>query len=243
VGASGWTALRDWAKRLSVTNSAAIFAVVCGIFVADSVVARGPNVGSPFNILPDFSNSAPKANAPDAPDAPAQSAPARPRSAYVPGRTVCVRLCDGAFFPIAAPSSAAGEEAVCKNLCPDAPTAAYRQAEGSDKIDDAVSTAGRPYVALPAAFRYRTTLDRTCACHRSIAPHYSIAQDSTLRKGDYVMTPKGFLVFEGARRLPHGANDFTAIGNAKISRKERGALQAIEGPHAASGRAAIKITP
>jgi hypothetical protein len=223
-------------KRLSLTNSVAIVAVACGIFVADSVVARGPSVMSPFNILPDFSNGgAPKA------EAPAQSGPARLRG--VPGRTVCVRLCDGAFFPIAAPSSSAGEEAVCKSLCPDAPTAVYRQGQGSDKIDDAMSTAGRPYVALAAAFRYRTTLDRTCACHRSIAPHYSIAQDSTLRKGDYVMTPKGFLVFEGARRLPHDAHDFTAIGNAKISQKERGALQAMERPHAASGRATITITP
>jgi hypothetical protein len=229
VGASGSTVLRDWVKRLSLTNSAAIVAVACGIFVADSVVARGPNVGSPFNVLPDFLNGA-------------SAGPARLRGAYIPGRTVCVRLCDGAFFPIAAPSSA-GEEAVCKNLCPDAPIAVYRQAQGSDKIDDAISTSGRPYVALPAAFRYRTTLDRTCACHRSIAPHYSIAQDSTLRKGDYVMTSKGFLVFKGARRLPHGANEFTAIGNAKISQKERGALQAMERPHATSGRAAITITP
>jgi hypothetical protein len=234
----GRPALRDPVKRLSLTNSAAIIAAVCGILFADSVVARGPSVGNPYNILPDFLNVGPKG------DAPSQATPvARPRTTYFAGRTVCVRLCDGAFFPIAAPSSSAGEEAVCQSLCPDAPIDVYREAKGSDKIDDAISAAGRPYAALPAAFRYRTTLDRTCACHRGVAPRYSIAKDSTLRKGDYVMTRNGFLVFEGARRLPHGSNDFTAIGNAKISQKERVALQAMEGPHRTSLRAAITITP
>jgi hypothetical protein len=230
--------VRDRVESLSLLSSAAIIAASCGIFFADGVAARGPNVGSPYDIMPGYSNSVPKV------DAPAEiTRPARPRGTYVAGRPVCVRLCDGAFFPIATPSASLGEEAACQGLCPDAPTAVYREPKGSDNIDGALSTAGKPYTALPAAFRYQTTLDRTCTCHRDIAPHYSVAQDATLRKGDYVMTPDGFVVFNGAGRLPHGSADFTAIANAKISARERVVLQAMEGSRAASLRASIRIAP
>jgi hypothetical protein len=154
-------------------------------------------------------------------------------------RSVCVRLCDGFFFPVAPVSASgdlAGPEAACQNTCPDAPTALYIEPSGSDKIEDAVSTNGAPYTALPVALRSRKTLDNTCSCHRSSPRGYSIAllHDFTLRKGDAVMTPRGFMVFQGQKRLPFARRDFVSLKQAPVQGDNRMALLAMERASAAN---------
>jgi hypothetical protein len=129
------------------------------------------------------------------------------------GLAVCVRLCDGFFFPSATRSG--GDEA-CELQCPDAPTARYTEPAGSDRIEDAVSTRGALYAALPVANRYQKTLDNACRCHRALIRDYSASSlnDPTLRKGDLVMTPKGFLVFQGGKTRPVGSSGFVALSQA-----------------------------
>ena len=200
-------------------RSSATVIVTVALFVANGVVARGPDVGSPYETLvPGFSHgfSWPTGRS-------------RPGKALAEGQRVCVRLCDGGYFPIATVSGYQSEDAACQSLCPDAPTAVYREMKGSDRIDDAVSATGGSYTALPAAFRYRTTPDATCACHRDAAPAYSLAQDPTLRKGDYVTTANGFAVFTGDQNLPHRASDFVAVADAKIPARDRDALLEMDG--------------
>jgi hypothetical protein len=148
------------------------------------------------------------------------------------GLAVCVRLCDGFFFPSA--TSSGGDEA-CAAQCPDAPTARYTEPAGSDKIEDAVSTLGARYSALPVAKRYQTTFDATCRCHRSLVRSYSASAltDPTLRKGDLVMTSKGFLVFQGARTRSVAPSDFVALSQARsLSKDLRAALVAMENANA-----------
>jgi hypothetical protein len=82
-------------------------------------------------------------------------------------RTVCVRSCDGYYFPISfatVPSRFADDEKTCKSLCPasDAELYAYRN-PGQD-MNSAVSINGQPYTALPNAFRYRQAFNPTCLC-------------------------------------------------------------------------------
>ncbi|HEY1941150.1 MAG TPA: DUF2865 domain-containing protein [Roseiarcus sp.] len=147
------------------------------------------------------------------------------------GLAVCVRLCDGYFFPSAA--GASGGDDACAAQCPDAPTARYTERAGSDRIDDAVSTRGASYSALPAAFRYRTALDNACTCHRSPASAFSAASlsDPTLRKGDAIMTPKGLLVFQGAKSRSATRSDFVAAAQATALPKAlREALLTLQGP-------------
>ena len=143
----------------------------------------------------------------------------RPKETRARGRAVCVRLCDGFFFPSAA--SSGGDEA-CAAQCPDAPTARYTEPAGSDRIEDAVSTRGALYTALPVADRYRTALDNTCTCHRSPARGYSesMLNDPTLRKGDVVMTPNGFVVFRGAKARSITSSDFVALSEARSLPKD-----------------------
>jgi hypothetical protein len=164
----------------------------------------------------------------------------RRRSRRSATHPVCVRLCDGAFFPVASTSSSIDDsknEAICGGLCPDARTALYLEPAGSDEIEDAVSTNGVPYTSLPAALRFRTALDATCTCRRKLAQQFSIMLDSTLRKGDYVMTPKGLMVFTGSQRLPHASSDFIAVADARLSQVQRAAVLAMGqvGPSIADG--------
>ncbi len=155
-------------------------------------------------------------------------------------RPVCVRLCDGFFFPVSSFSGSAeiaSEEATCAGLCPDAPVALYFLPAGSDKIEDATSTSGERYTALPASLRYRTTRDGACACRRAIAQNPSVWQDLTLRNGDAVTTSGGIVVFRGAGRSPYARDDFTPLAAASMPSDRRATLTALENAGAPPARA------
>ncbi|MDE3174501.1 MAG: DUF2865 domain-containing protein [Pseudomonadota bacterium] len=140
---------------------------------------------------------------------------------------VCVRLCDGFFFPLSAAASDSGAQtAACNSLCPDAPTEVFYR-NGSERIEDAISAKGRRYAALPVSLRYRNATDNTCSCHRDVVA-YAPLRDATLRHGDAVMTPAGFMVFNGAEGAAHTPRDFTGLAQARLPSSQRGALQAME---------------
>ena len=149
-------------------------------------------------------------------------------------QSVCVRLCDGYFFPVGdlnGASEVPAQEAVCDNLCPGAPTRLYVLPSGSDNIEDAVSVRdSQSYSALPVAFNHTSRTERTCACHAELRPpSQKLLQDFTLRKGDGVMTPKGIKVFHGAQHWPYRRNDFLSLAETQdLSGADRGALAAIE---------------
>jgi len=167
---------------------------------------------------------------------PALASPHRKRAGAnamrpAPRRPVCVRLCDGFFFPAASLSGSgeiAGQEASCAALCPEAPTALYFLRAGSDRIEDAATMSGERYAALPAALRYRTARDGACACRRALTPNPPYWEDPTLREGDAVMTPRGLLVFRGEDRAPHERGDFATLAAAPMPEDRRAALAAIE---------------
>ena len=152
----------------------------------------------------------------------------------LPQRSVCVRLCDGFYFPIATAnneSDLAGHEAICTGLCPGAPTRVFIIPGGTDRIEDAVTREGKSYSALPVAFRHQGTSDNTCSCRRANQSHASLVslyKDFTLRKGDSVMTDKGFRVFRGARSLPYHRSDFSSLANSGLDGKNRSALDTLE---------------
>lgn len=129
----------------------------CGPQYAAAVQQQGPSgPGGFLNNLFGGGN-----NAPGMP-VPADLGP--PSGTY---RTVCVRTCDGAYFPISfatVPTRFPDDEKTCKSLCPatDATLFAYRN-PGED-MNQAVSIAGQPYSSLPNAFRFRTEFNPSCSC-------------------------------------------------------------------------------
>ncbi len=154
-------------------------------------------------------------------------------------RPVCVRLCDGYFFPLPAASGLtadADEEAACRALCPSASIALYFLPGSLDRIEDAANARGESYSALPAAFRYRSAGAPVCGCRRAGEPGLAYWRDPTLKSGDAVMTADGVVVFRGAGGgAPYGAEAFAPVDSTPLGatrRAELGALQPASEPDA-----------
>jgi hypothetical protein len=82
-------------------------------------------------------------------------------------RTVCVRTCDGGYFPVSfatSPARFADDERQCKALCPATEAELYAYQNPGQDINQAVSINGAPYTALPNAFKFRTEFNPSCAC-------------------------------------------------------------------------------
>jgi hypothetical protein len=82
-------------------------------------------------------------------------------------RTVCVRTCDGGYFPISfatSPARFADDEKACKALCPATEASLYAYRNPGEDINQAVSVNGQPYTALPNAFKFRSEFNPACAC-------------------------------------------------------------------------------
>lgn len=82
-------------------------------------------------------------------------------------RTVCVRSCDGAYFPISfatVPGRFPDDEKTCRALCPAAEATLYSYRNPGEDMNQAVSINGQSYSSSPNAFRYRQEFNPSCAC-------------------------------------------------------------------------------
>jgi hypothetical protein len=82
-------------------------------------------------------------------------------------RTVCVRTCDGAYFPVSfatVPARFPDDEKTCKALCPATEASLFAYRNPGEDMNQAVSVNGQPYSAMPNAFKYRTEFNPSCAC-------------------------------------------------------------------------------
>jgi Protein of unknown function (DUF2865) len=80
--------------------------------------------------------------------------------------TVCVRLCDGYFWPVSysAPRSRLYRDAnVCSASC-GAEAKLFHYPTNGGQLQDAVDLTGRVYGRLPTAFKYRKALVEGCVC-------------------------------------------------------------------------------
>ncbi len=109
--------------------------------------------------------------------------------------TVCVRTCDGYYFPISystVPARFADDERTCQRLCPASEAELYSFRNPGEDMEQAVSITGQAYTALPNAFRYRKEITAGCSCRRpgqSWADALKNADDSTtLESGDVIVT-------------------------------------------------------
>ena len=87
-------------------------------------------------------------------------------------RTLCVRTCDGYFFPISFATHAGNlgrDAAICSALCPAAPSRLFIHASGDDEGPrNMTALDGTPYTDLATAFDFRDRPRRPdCACGRA----------------------------------------------------------------------------
>jgi hypothetical protein len=190
---------------------------------------------------------------PNAPDAKNPDENANPEGggvqAHSGSKEVCVRTCDGFFFPIGYSGSGgrSGDlQEMCRALCPNAQVALYSYPPSGD-INEAVGADGTHYADLPNALKYRKSVDQSCSCKRrgqSWAQALSDAE-SLLgeRKNDILVTP------EKSEELSRLKPDPKADAKAKQSAKTDAAKAATPAPtttdpkNAAAAAAAAATAP
>jgi len=91
----------------------------------------------------------------------------RPRKAAGASyRTLCVRLCDGFYFPISYSTSRehfAGDASQCERQCP-ARSRLFVYRNPGEEIEDMRDLDGQTYLSLPTALAYRTKYVADCTC-------------------------------------------------------------------------------
>ncbi len=121
-------------------------------------------------------------------------------SLYGTYRTLCVRTCDGYYFPISfstVPGHFAADQLTCQSMCPGAEVNLYVYHNPGEDPSQMVSVDGQPYAALPTAFRYRSEYDPSCTCRSATTASASgndmfdqlAAQAAALTPGAPVGTP------------------------------------------------------
>ena len=87
-------------------------------------------------------------------------------------RTVCVRACDGYYWPISFSTVAeflGDDAAICANQCPGGEVDLYYYHNPGEDAEAMVNLDGVPYSALENAFRYREEYDPNCTCKAPIS--------------------------------------------------------------------------
>ena len=118
--------------------------------------------------------------------------PGPPSSTF---RTVCVRSCDGFYFPISfatVQSRFADDEKTCKNLCPAAEASLFSYRNPGEDMNQAVSMSGQPYSSSPNAFKYRQEFNPSCSC-KAVGQSWAdalktIDDKASVANGDIIVT-------------------------------------------------------
>lgn len=100
-------------------------------------------------------------------------------------RTMCVRTCDGFYFPVSFSTSQDGfgrDAAVCRSMCPAVEAQLFVHRNPGETVENLVSVEGMPYADLPNANRFRTAYVEGCGCQSASSDRKTMA--SLIRSGD-----------------------------------------------------------
>jgi hypothetical protein len=173
-------------------------------------------------------------------------------------QAVCVRSCDGGFFPLtvsvrnADPDQLSG---LCQALCPNATVSVYTRSPNGD-ISTAVSLdGGAPYSESPTALKFQKSFDAACTCKppgETWAEALAGAEDllGRARKTDVLVTPENSAEMakpklEKAARpsmLPAPAPNSQA-GNNPTAAADQTGTDEIVGPDGVKRRVRIIVPP
>ncbi|HUI21498.1 MAG TPA: DUF2865 domain-containing protein [Methylocella sp.] len=172
---------------------------------------------------------------------------------------LCVRSCDGGFFPLnqsvrqSNPDQLAG---LCQALCPNAEVSVYTRSPNQD-ISTAVSLDGQTaYADLPNALKFQKSFDPACTCKppgQSWAQALGGAEEllGRARKSDIVVTPETSAElakpkFERAARPSDGApsspSGDQAVDNPAAAEGQAGAEE-VTGPDGVKKHVRIIVPP
>ena len=179
------------------------------------------------------------------------------KEARAGSKAVCVRTCDGSFFPVSY-SAGGGRldelQDMCRALCPNADVSLYTYSPSSD-IDTAVSINGARYMDSPTALKYRKSVDSTCSCRRrgqSWADALAGAEQRLggVGKSDIIVTPErsaelsrpkpdpkskpGKTTIDPAKSPPDAAKTAAPTPDAKAAAQDQAPIDQLLGQQAAT---------
>lgn len=111
-------------------------------------------------------------------------------------RTVCVRTCDGFFFPISYQTTKNAfnrDEAICQATCPGSEAKLFAYPNPGGRMEGAADVNGEPYTKLENAFRYRKEFVAGCSCKpegMNWAEALQGVDDKTVKQGDIIVDEK-----------------------------------------------------
>lgn len=103
-------------------------------------------------------------------------------------RTLCVRTCDGYYWPISYSSSRGDfvrDEQNCQTMCPGTEVRLFTHRVPEQESEEMVSLAGEPYANMSTAFKYREAdfqRPADCSC-RSAPKNYSVIAGNGAQQG------------------------------------------------------------
>jgi hypothetical protein len=109
-------------------------------------------------------------------------------------RTLCVRLCDGFYWPISyatTPAHFDRDRRKCESSC-GSPVRLHLYRNPGGEIDDMEDLSGRPYRRLKTAYLYRTEYNESCKCksdpweQEATDRHRAYVLEAAKRKGDKI---------------------------------------------------------
>ena len=117
--------------------------------------------------------------------------------AYARGgpQVICVRTCDGGYFPLRnLPEGRGGADEMCQALCPGTEATAYSMPNGDEALRQAASIKGsHAYASLANAFKFRKNFVPNCSCKpegKTWLQSLAKAESMLVRhKGDIFVTP------------------------------------------------------
>lgn len=90
------------------------------------------------------------------------------RRSYNTVRTLCVRTCDGYYFPVSFSTTKDRLQSdldQCQKMCPGTQTALFYHKMPSQDAEESISyRTGKPYSSLENAFSYRKAVNPNCSC-------------------------------------------------------------------------------
>jgi len=148
-------------------------------------------------------------------------------------RTICVRTCDGYYYPISfatTPARFGEDENTCRATCPNAEVQLYSHRTNED-VRQAVSLSGHPYTELPNAFRYRQQYDAACSCRKagqSWADALGATRDLTVERGDIIVTDEKAKALSQPKIDPRAARTPQAAPAASTTATPQSAASNVE---------------
>ena len=123
---------------------------------------------------------------------PSKPAEEKPSIRFGASMPVCVRTCDGYFFPLAnSPGGRESQAEMCAALCPSAEMQVFYMS-GNGEIDTAVSRNGQGYNALANAGKYMRSYDPSCGCRKQGESWTQALRNAEgmleTRRGDVIVT-------------------------------------------------------